>query len=33
MNKFIRLLYNQPFPELGSTIYIPQESVNSNDDW
>lgn len=26
MKRFTRLLYDQPFPELGSTIYIPQET-------
>lgn len=28
INKFIGLLYNQPFPKLGSSIFIPQESEN-----
>lgn len=32
MKKFIGLLYDQPFPELGSTIYIPQEPTNLNAD-
>uniref|UniRef100_A0A2S2NTL5 Suppression of tumorigenicity 5 protein n=1 Tax=Schizaphis graminum TaxID=13262 RepID=A0A2S2NTL5_SCHGA len=28
MKMFIKLLYDQPFPELGSTIYIPLEPAN-----
>lgn len=28
MKKFLGLLYDQPFPEPGSTVYIPQESSN-----
>jgi len=32
MKKFIGLFYDQPFPELGSTIFIPQESTSSNND-
>jgi hypothetical protein len=30
MKKFIGLLYDTPFPDVSSSIYIPQESASSS---
>lgn len=30
MKQFIRLLYGTPFPDVGSSIFTPQESASSS---